>query len=301
MLIISDPKTDFSACAFRVDVGSFEESSEYLGLAHFLEHMLFLGSKKYPESDEYENFFNKYGGYSNAWTSDNYTTYNFEISDHSQFYKALDMTTEFFVSPLFTEKYVEKELNAVDSEFKMNQQEDNWRYWAILGQICNPNSLFSRFSMGNRETLEKPGVKERLVDFWKEKYSSNLMHVILLSTEDCQKTLEKAAPILEKVENRNHGPFSYRNAELAFRKREMQKIVKFRNTLDEDWLKLVFVMPYMKISKKHESILNYFEYLLTSEHTGSMCSVLKDKNLSLHASCDTEHIVDQQTMISVEI
>lgn len=83
LLIISDPKTDFSACAFRVDAGSFEEPTEYLGLAHFLEHMLFLGSKKYPESDEYEDFFNKFGGYSNAWTSDNYTTYNFEISDHS--------------------------------------------------------------------------------------------------------------------------------------------------------------------------------------------------------------------------
>ena len=82
LLVISDPKTEFSACAYRVDVGSFEEPDEFPGLAHFLEHMLFLGSSKYPDSDEYNNFFNKYGGYSNAWTSDNYTTYNFEISDH---------------------------------------------------------------------------------------------------------------------------------------------------------------------------------------------------------------------------
>lgn len=203
------------------------------------------------------------------------------------------MTTEFFVSPLFTDKYVDKELNAVDSEFKMNQQDDTWRFWAILGQISNPQSRFSRFSMGNRQTLDKPGVKEALVQFWKEKYSSNLMHVILLSTESCQNMLEKAAPVLERVENRNLGPFTYSKSEPAFGVQQMGKVVKYKTTLDEDWIKFLFIMPYMKNSKKHESILNYFEYLIASEHLGSMCSILKEKNLSLHASTDTNHIVDQ--------
>ena len=117
MLIISDPKAKLSACAFRVDVGSYQDPPEYKGLAHFLEHMLFLGSEKYPDCDEYNNFFNKHGGYNNAWTDDHYTTFNFDIAEHGQLYKALDMTTEFFVSPLFTEKYVDKELKAVNSEF----------------------------------------------------------------------------------------------------------------------------------------------------------------------------------------
>jgi secreted Zn-dependent insulinase-like peptidase len=95
--------------------------------------MLFLGSKKYPDSDEYNNFFSKHGGYTNAWTDDDYTTYNFDIAEHEEFYNALDRTTEFFISPLFTEKYVDKELNAVDSEFKMDFQDDSWRYWSVMG------------------------------------------------------------------------------------------------------------------------------------------------------------------------
>lgn len=132
LLIISDPDAKFSAGAFRVNVGSFEEPDEYPGLAHFLEHMLFLGSEKYPDCDEYNNFFSKHGGYNNAWTEDNFTAFHFDISEHKLFYKALDMTTEFFVSPLFTEKYVQKELKAVNSEFKMNFKDDDWRFWGAV-------------------------------------------------------------------------------------------------------------------------------------------------------------------------
>lgn len=167
LLIISDPKAKFSACAFRVDVGSYEDPEEFPGLAHFLEHMLFLGSEKYPDSDEYNNFFSKHGGYNNAWTDDEYTTYNFDISDHTQFIKALEMTTEFFVSPLFTEKFVDKEINAVDSEFKKNFSDDTWRYWSAFGKLANEGSNASKFSIGNRKTLDKPGVRDALMKFWK--------------------------------------------------------------------------------------------------------------------------------------
>jgi len=48
-----------------------------VGLAHFLEHMLFLGSKKFPVSDEYRSFLSQNSGLSNAYTSKSFTLINF--------------------------------------------------------------------------------------------------------------------------------------------------------------------------------------------------------------------------------
>lgn len=60
-MLISDPDTDTSGCSLVVQVGSFDDPG-IEGLAHFCEHMLFLGTKKYPKQDEYQDFISKNNG-----------------------------------------------------------------------------------------------------------------------------------------------------------------------------------------------------------------------------------------------
>ncbi len=48
--------------------------------AHFLEHMLFLGTEKYPDENEYSKFLNHHGGWSNAYTANDHTNYYFDVS-----------------------------------------------------------------------------------------------------------------------------------------------------------------------------------------------------------------------------
>ena len=54
ILLISDIKSPVAAVSMCVGVGSYDENVP--GLAHFLEHMLFLGSKKYPDEGEYHEY-----------------------------------------------------------------------------------------------------------------------------------------------------------------------------------------------------------------------------------------------------
>jgi hypothetical protein len=68
VLLISDPTTDKSAAALDVRVGHLSDPAELPGLAHFLEHMLFMGTKKYPDENEYNVFLAQHGGSSNAYT-----------------------------------------------------------------------------------------------------------------------------------------------------------------------------------------------------------------------------------------
>ena len=68
VLLVADPETDKSAAALVALRGSFDEPEARPGLAHFLEHMLFIGTEKYPKLDGYQNFLARHGGSSNAYT-----------------------------------------------------------------------------------------------------------------------------------------------------------------------------------------------------------------------------------------
>lgn len=68
-LIIRDVDALKSSAALSMGVGSFKDPINAQGLAHYLEHMLFMGTAKYPDENEYSNFITKNAGNNNAYTS----------------------------------------------------------------------------------------------------------------------------------------------------------------------------------------------------------------------------------------
>ena len=87
VILISDPEGDMASAALDVRVGSSLEPTD--GLAHFLEHMLFQGSEKYPGESEYSEFMSKNGGMNNAFTALTDTNFHFECSNEG-FEEGLD-------------------------------------------------------------------------------------------------------------------------------------------------------------------------------------------------------------------
>lgn len=53
ILLIHEPELDKASAALDVNVGSMSDPDDIPGLAHFLEHLLFMGTAKYPEENEY--------------------------------------------------------------------------------------------------------------------------------------------------------------------------------------------------------------------------------------------------------
>ena len=116
-ILISDPDTDKSAMSLTVNIGAALDPKPYHGLAHFLEHMLFMGTEKYPSENEYSQFISDHAGYTNAWTSLTQTNYSFEVGNDG-FLGALDRFAQFFISPLMKQDSVDREVQAVDSEYQ---------------------------------------------------------------------------------------------------------------------------------------------------------------------------------------
>ena len=73
VILVSNPKYNISAASMNVKVGSLSDPEDAQGLAHFLEHLLFLGTEKYPDVEDYKMYLSNNGGYSNAYTAEDHT------------------------------------------------------------------------------------------------------------------------------------------------------------------------------------------------------------------------------------
>ena len=184
-LVVSDPDTDKAAAALNVNVGSANDPPARSGLAHFLEHMLFLGTEKYPDPGEYGRFISEHGGSSNAATSFAHTSYFFDV-DAAHLEGALDRFAQFFIAPRFDREYVDRERQIVHSEHIARRRSDRRRSFSAWKQTLDPRHPLSRFLVGNAETLEdRPGtdVRDELVAFHDGNYSSHLMKLVVVGRE----------------------------------------------------------------------------------------------------------------------
>lgn len=123
-VLVSDKETKSGAAALCISVGQLDDPPGVDGLAHFLEHMLFLGTERYPDESNFDQFCSSCAGYSNAWTSLDHTVYHFIVT-HDHLKDTLDRFSAFFSCPLLSEGGTEREMHAVDSEHNKNLQDDD--------------------------------------------------------------------------------------------------------------------------------------------------------------------------------
>src|SRR5688572_31045476 len=97
-LLLSDPKLNVASAAVAVGVGSLSDPPSRPGLAHYLEHMLFLGTEKFPAVEEFGEYLQRNGGYNNAYTARDRTNYHLEVRPDA-FEGALDRFAQFFIAP----------------------------------------------------------------------------------------------------------------------------------------------------------------------------------------------------------
>ena len=203
VLLISDPDTKKCAAALGVNIGSLVDKKDEQGLAHFCEHLLTMGNKKYPAENEYGEYLTKNGGFSNAHTLPDKTIYYFNVSNEG-FEGALDRFAQYFISPNFNEGSVERELKAVDNEFSNNLNNDSRRMTQIKISEINKDSPFNHFGTGNLKTLSIPNIRDRLLEYYKKYYTSEIMNLCVYSNKSLEeqlKLVESLFSLVPKIDN----------------------------------------------------------------------------------------------------
>lgn len=282
VLLVHDPDTSSSAAALEVGVGSLAAPKEVLGLAHFCEHMLFMGSAKYPNINGFADMISNNNGDSNAFTSLESTNYQFRVSNQA-FEKTLDIFAHFFISPTFDKAAVAKEANAVNSEFEKNFQSNEWRLYYLSQVLSDKAHPFSNFLAGNYQSLMIDPLKhnisviDALKKFHARYYSANIMTLTVISNQPLD-TLEKlVTDTFSKIPNHNAEVSNLKNLGSPLAKRKgtyaLFKPVKLENTLS--------IISSISVSKEHKVVqpVEFIHALLKKKGKGSLFKYLADREL----------------------
>ncbi|XP_013144046.1 PREDICTED: insulin-degrading enzyme [Papilio polytes] len=279
VLLVSDPTTDKSAGAMAVNVGYLSDPDELPGLAHFCEHMLFLGTKKYPQENEYNKFLSEHGGSANAYTSTDYTTFYFDVLPQ-HLAEVLDIFSQFFICPLFTESATGRELSAVNSEHENNVCNDTWRLNQFNKSTASPDHPYTKFGTGNKQTLEvipkQKGidVRKELLKFHHTWYSANIMTFVVVGKESLDELEAMIVPLFSAIEDRDVTPPSW--PEHPYPPARCRKRAYCLPIKDLRSLSIEFPIPdYLKHYKSGPSY--YLSHLLGHEGPGSLLAALKNK------------------------
>ena len=297
-LIISDTEADKSAAALDVNVGCALDPKPLYGTAHFLEHMLFMGTEKYPSENEYTEFIKNNGGGDNAYTSFTDTNYYFDCSN-TGFNEALDRFSQFFKSPLLKEDSTDREMKAVDSEFNQSLQSDAWRFYGLMLHEANPDSALHRFACGNLESLKQEGIREALLGFHQKWYSANIMRLCLLSNKDLDTMQNLVTDLFAGVTNKdvvvpNLGEFK------AYDEKNLQQLFRFVPIKDKDILSLYWFLPYCEEEYRTQP-LKYHSHLFGHEGENSLLSYLKAQGLALELSSGYDHEIRSFSNFFIDI
>ncbi|WP_151670439.1 insulinase family protein [Nitrincola schmidtii] len=300
VLLISDPTAEKAAASMDVAVGSGANPESIPGLAHFLEHMLFLGTEKFPEADSYQSFINANGGSFNAFTAYENTNYFFDIRPQA-LPGALDRFSRFFIDPLFSPEYVDRERHAVESEFQARRRDDRRRAHEVTKQVMNPEHAWSRFAVGDLRSLsntDDQSIRDALIDLYYQYYSANLMSLVVSGPQSLDELQELVEMRFSEIANFNASAFADEVA--LFTEGTLPLELEIQTLRQQRNVSLLF--PIDPIREDWRSKPLYFiASLIGYEGEGSLFSILKEAELANGLSAFTAIDLPNQAAFQISI
>lgn len=308
--LVSDPEAKSSGAAFSMKVGSWDDPKKYPGTAHFVEHLLFMGSHTYPDEEAYMTAINNAGGACNAFTASTQTVYGFS-SDNPHFKEIFSMFAHMFIDPLFNPDSIAREYKAVEQEYQISLTSDGWRQMQVIKDIANPEHPHTAFNCGNKETLGSIPV-DVAIAWYKEHYDPALGSLVLASPLSLDEMTAMADELFGQLQPLEKSP------------KECGSNTKERLLLDHKLPLMVHIEPYNKEAKSFTLVWELppsfssltdegqracfvvLKHLMSAGHENSLYAQLKNDNLinglsisnfslskNMHLFCIDFHLTDE--------
>ncbi|XP_028157648.1 nardilysin-like isoform X4 [Ostrinia furnacalis] len=294
-----------AACALSVSVGSYSDPPDIQGLAHFVEHMVFMGSEKYPKENDFDSFIKKKGGSDNASTDCESTTFYFEIQE-KHLPQAMDMFSQFFVSPLMRKEAMQREREAIESEFAIAHPSDSNRKDQLLSSTFPAGHPARTFTWGNLQSLrddiqDDDRLYQAAHDFRKRHYSAHRMTVAVQARMDLDALENYVVSTFGQIPTNKLPPDDF--TQWAFKPDyvtpQFRGIFYVKPVGDTTEVHLTWCMRSLKSeyqSKPHQ----YISFLLGHEGKGSLLSYLRKKVWALGIyTGNSESGIDYTSMYSL--
>lgn len=296
-LLISDPDTHQSGAALAVNVGSFNDPDDRPGMAHFIEHMLFMGTEKFPDEEEYQSFLNTHGGKCNAFTCEDRTVYSFAC-DNPHFEAGLDRFSSLFTAPLFRPSSLQREVRAIDQEFIKDLPLDMWRLLYVKKEQANPEHPFHRFCIGNIDTLADAN-SEELRSWFLSHYSSDLMHLVVYGSETMETLEKQVEAFFSKVPKRTVQKTTCDKP--LFLAKAAEKILAVTPLQQLKMVEFSWELPAIFCNDKEFHADQLVAFVLGHEGENSLFASLKKDNLAENLSARTEQVGGNKAFFTMSV
>lgn len=294
--IISDKNATKSSASLSVNVGSWNDPTDYPGMAHFLEHMLFQGTKAYPNESEYHKYITENEGIANAYTAETKTVYSFSINTN-HFFEALDRFSHFLIDPLLDPSCIDKELHAVDQEYSLLLENDTWRWLHVVKELSDKNHPMHHFPVGNAEILSKIPY-EKLKKWFQDKYSSNIMNLFVYSSLPLDELVEQTVKKFQRIPNKNLTPLSVTQPFSSEKQKAHFHYIK--PVISKKKMILLWELPYKFFEDKSQAI-SLVSYILNHGHDKGILYKLKQKQLIESLNADYDILSKNNILFLIEV
>lgn len=195
-----------------VRVGSRFEEESLAGVSHFIEHMMFKGTKN-RTARQIAEALDSVGGQINAFTAKEYTCYYARVLDN-HLDVAVDVLSDMFFNSLFQPTEIEKEKNVILEEIKMYEDTPDDLVHDVFIAGLWPGHPLGRPIIGHRETVAslRP---EKLVEFYRRHYTPDSLVVAVAGNIDHRRVVERLTPVFGSFDGRS-APVSFTRPQPAY-------------------------------------------------------------------------------------
>ena len=190
VLTVEKPESHSIASGIFVKAGSRNEDPDTNGISHFLEHMVFKGTAKYPTFLAVSEAIEGVGGDLNAWTGEDHTYYHNKVPS-TQLVRSLDVVAELVQHPLLREEDIKREKGVIVEEINMYLDVPARHVMVVLGATMWPEQPLGRPILGTKETVTS-FVRRHFVQYMQEWYEPRNMVLVVAGKTTHQEVTEQA-------------------------------------------------------------------------------------------------------------
>lgn len=283
-----------AAAWVRVHAGSHDAPEAYPGMAHFLEHLLFLGSRNYAVEDGLMPFVQACGGQLNASTRERHTDFFFQVPA-GKYEGALLRLLDMLAYPTLDLSAQRREREVLHAEFLARGQDTETVCDAALGRAFGTHP-FSGFHAGHRDTLpvEEAAFQQALSGYHQHFYQSGQLELLLAGPQaesELRRLALRADALLPKGEwIPRKAPALRYNAEAWMRLQ-----------LDAMQPKLLVAFGLDEVPKQCMEVLHYLSTWVASEADGGLLQRLRGEALCESLSLRTPYWYATQGVIVIDV
>lgn len=253
-----------------IKTGSVNENDKLSGISHFLEHMLFNGTKKF-KSGEIDEYLDAKGGYNNAFTSLDVTNYYVTIpTDEAE--AAYEVVSDMVFNALLLQSEIDREKPVVLQEINRKYDDPSYKMWQDLQAALFEGTPYARQVIGSSETVSA-FTRQEIVDYYNRFYHPQNMTLVIVGDIEKKQALDLAEKYFNQTRDVPAGKLYQGENQVTFTK-SVDK--NFKADVNADYAVFAFPTGSQDINTVYAE--EVFAEVLSGGEYSLLNEIIKNKN-----------------------